>query len=86
MELARDLYVWIWWSSHQSCAVTVITAVDFDCRDHAQVVVVLENIWAEVVLLELVAALIVASMAIGLEIAKPETGRTNVTDVEKEAI
>jgi hypothetical protein len=48
--------------------------------------VVLENIWAEVLLQDLDAALIVALMATGLEIAKLETGRTSVTVVGKEVI
>ena len=48
--------------------------------------VVLENIWAEVLLQDLDAALIVALMATGLEIAKLETGRTSVIDVGKEVI
>jgi hypothetical protein len=48
--------------------------------------VVLENIWAEVLLRDLDAALIVALMATGLEIAKLETGRTSVIVVGKEVI
>lgn len=76
----------------RSYAVPVLTSVDFDCRDRVvpemvvPEMVVLENIWAEVRLLDLVAALIVALMAIGPVIAKLETGRTSAIDVEKEAI
>ena len=46
--------------------------------------VVLENIWAEVLLQDLDAASTVALMVTGLEIAKLETGRTSVTVVGKE--
>ena len=45
---------------------------------------VLGNIWAEVHLLVLVVASIVVLMVTGLEIAKLETGRTNVIAVGKE--
>lgn len=45
-----------------------------------------ENIWAEVLLLDLDAALTVDLMATGLEIAKLGTGRTSVTAVGREAI
>ena len=45
---------------------------------------VLENILEEGPLLDLVAALIVVLMAIGPEIVKLGTGRTNVIVVEKE--
>lgn len=48
--------------------------------------VVLGNIWVGVLLLDLVAALIVASMDTGLETAKLEIGRTSAIAVEKEAI
>jgi hypothetical protein len=48
--------------------------------------VVPENIWAEVLLLELDAALIAALMGIGLVIAKLEIGRTSVIVVEREVI
>jgi len=48
--------------------------------------VVLENIWAEVLLQDLDAASTVALMVTGLEIAKLETGRTSVTVVGKEVI
>ena len=48
--------------------------------------VVPENIWVEVHLLDLDAALIVELMAIGPGIAKLETGRTSVTAVETEVI
>lgn len=44
------------------------------------------NIWAEVLLLDLGAALIVASMATGLVIVRLGTGRINAIAVEKEAI
>ena len=46
--------------------------------------VVLENIWAEVLLQDLDAASTVALMVTGLEIANLETGRTSVTVVGKE--
>lgn len=48
--------------------------------------VVLENIWAEAPLLDLGVALTVALMAIGLEIARLEIGRTSVIVVGTEAI
>lgn len=44
-----------------------------------------ENIWVEVLLLDLEDASTAASTDTGLEIAKLETGRTNVTAVVKEA-
>lgn len=44
------------------------------------------NIWVEVHLLELDAALTVALMATGLEIAKLVIGRTSVTAVGREVI
>ena len=44
------------------------------------------NIWAEVLLLEPGAALTVALMAIGPEIAKLGIGRTSVTDAGREVI
>lgn len=44
----------------------------------------LEIIWAEILLQVLDAALTVASMATGPEIAKLETGKTNAIDVGKE--
>lgn len=44
------------------------------------------NIWAEVLHLDLGAALIVASMATGLVIVRLGTGRINAIAVEKEAI
>lgn len=55
------------------------------CRDHVAQVVI-RNIWVEVLLLDLVAALTVVLMATGLEIAKLEIGRTSAIAVEKEAI
>lgn len=48
--------------------------------------VVLVNIWAEVLLLELGGALIAALMGIGPVIAKLEIGKTSVIDAEKEVI
>lgn len=48
--------------------------------------VVPELLLAEILLLDLDAALIAALMVIGLVIAKLETGRTNVTAVEREVI
>ena len=48
--------------------------------------VVLENIWVEALLLDLGVALTVALMAIGLEIARLEIGRTSVIAVGREAI
>jgi len=47
---------------------------------------ILGNIWVEVHLLDLDAALTVALMATGLEIAKLGIGRTSVTAVGKEVI
>lgn len=47
---------------------------------------ILGNIWVEVHLLDLVAALTVALMATGLEIAKLGIGRTSVTAVGREVI
>ncbi|KAG1337951.1 putative glucuronokinase 1 [Cocos nucifera] len=47
---------------------------------------VLGNIWEEALLLDQAVALIVELMAIGLETAKLETGRTNVIAVVKEVI
>lgn len=44
-----------------------------------------ENIWVEALLLDLEDASTVASTDTGLEIAKLETGKTNVTAVVKEA-
>lgn len=46
--------------------------------------VVLENIWAEVLLLDLDAASTVALMVTGLVIAKQGIGRTNVIAVGRE--
>lgn len=46
--------------------------------------VVTENIWAEVLLLDLDAASIVALMVTGLGIANQVTGRTNATVVVRE--
>lgn len=60
-----------------------LTLHDNEYRCH----VVLEgfgSMWAEVLLLVLAAALIVASMVIGLVIAKLETGRISVTAAGKE--
>lgn len=48
--------------------------------------VVLENIWAEALLLDLDAALIVVLMVTGLVIAKLETGRTSVIAVVREGM
>lgn len=45
-----------------------------------------ELLLVEILLLDLDAALIVALMAIGLVIAKLETGRTSVTGVGREVI
>lgn len=47
---------------------------------------ILGNIWVEVHLLDLDAALTVALMATGLEIAKLGIGRTSVTAVGREVI
>lgn len=47
---------------------------------------VLGNIWEEALRLDQAVALIVELMAIGLETAKLETGRTNVIAVVKEVI
>lgn len=47
---------------------------------------VLENIWVEALLLDLGVVLTAALMAIGLEIARLEIGRTSVIAVEREAI